>query len=238
MGNILATRQRLGGIASIGSAVLMVIVMFLMQTFAMKGIDGKDVYEKTVNSMSAYPILNWTAMLIGVFAIILMFWAVESVDERLRSGYPQMSPTISRFAHFHLFTYALYMILPAAALHDLANKDKNIGEALQVIHPITELGLVLSVLSSIFMSLWLFQVGYLILKTKAFSKALGVFSIIISCIVLVSGCFEALYGRGMVFGIITSILTFAGAFVIWKVWIGIELVRKISEHGDGSHVPV
>jgi cytochrome b561 len=224
--NIKVSRQRLGGIASIGSAVLLVIVMFLMQTFAMKGIAGEDIYEKTVNSLAAYPILNWAGMLIGVCAIILLFWTIEAVDERLRSGYQQMSSNVSRFAYFHLLTYALYMILPAAVLHDLANKDKNISEALQVIHPITELGLVLSVLSSIFLSLWLLQVGYLILKTKTFSKALGVFSLIISCIVLVSGCYEALYGRGTIFGIITSILTFAGAFVIWKIWLGVELVRR------------
>lgn len=222
----MVTRQRLGGFASIGSAVLLVIVMFLMQAFAMKGINGEDVYEKTVNSLATYPILNWTGMLIGVFAIILLFWTVEAVDERLRSGNPEMSSNVSRFAYFHLLTYTLYMILPAAVLHDLANKDKNISEALQVIHPITELGLVLSVLSSIFFSLWLFQVGYLILKTKTFSKALGAFTLIIGCIVMISGCYEALYGRGMIFGIIASILTFAGAFVIWKVWIGIELVGK------------
>lgn len=223
--NVLVSRQVIGGVASIVSAVLLVIVMFLSQTLTMKGISGEKVYEKTVNSLSTYPILNWSLILIGVLAIILLFWTIEAVDDRLRSAYPAMSSNVSRFGYYHLITYSLYMLLPIAILHDLANKDKNISEALEVIHPITELGLVLSVLSSIFLSMWFFQVGYLILKYKTFSKALGAFTLIIGCVVMISGCYEALYGRGMVFGIITSILTFVGAFVIWKVWIGIELVR-------------
>lgn len=226
MGDVMGRRQRFGGWAAILSAVLLVVVMVLMQTVAMKGITGEDVYEKTVNSLATYPIVNWLSILAGTFAIILLFWTVEAVDERLRTGNPGMSTNVSRFGYFHLLTYALYMLLPAAVLHDLANKDKNIPEALEVIHPITELGLVLSVISSIFFSLWALQVGYLILKTNAFSKALGVFTIIVGTIVLVSGCYEALYGRGVILGIILSMLTFLGAFVIWKIWIGIELIRS------------
>ena len=118
------------------------------------------------------------------------------------------------------------MLLPAASLHDLVNKDQNIQEAITTIHPMIELGLVISVFSSICLSIWLIQVGYLILKTGLFSKSLGVFTIIISLIVLFSGAYEALYGRGSVIGIISSILTFVGAFVIWKIWVGVELLRR------------
>jgi hypothetical protein len=59
-----------------------------------------------------------------------------------------------------------------------------------------------------------------------FSKALGVFTIMISLIVLFGGAYEALYGRGMALGIVLSILTFVGAFVIWKIWMGIELLKR------------
>ncbi|WP_180271548.1 hypothetical protein [Fredinandcohnia onubensis] len=48
----------------------------------------------------------------------------------------------------------------------------------------------------------------------------------ISLIVLFGGAYEALYGRGLALGIVLSILTFVGAFVIWKIWMGIELLRR------------
>ncbi|WP_010677083.1 hypothetical protein [Bacillus timonensis] len=216
------TRQRLGGLFAIVSAALLVLVMVVTQSMA---VPGKDVYEQTVLSLATYPVLNWALILVGAFAIILVFWTVEAIDNRIRSAYLEMSTNVSRFACLHLFSYTFYMLLPAAALHDLANKDKNIPEALETIHPMIELGLVISVFSSICLSIWLIQVGLLILKTKVFSKALGVFTIIISIIVLFSGAYEALYGRGAVIGIISSILTFAGAFVVWKIWVGIELLR-------------
>ncbi|MDR4890113.1 hypothetical protein RGU12_21685 [Fredinandcohnia sp. QZ13] len=215
-------RQRLGGYFAIISALMLVLVMVISQAVA---VEGKDVYERTVPSLATYPVVNWVLLLAGAFAMILVFWMVEAVDTRLRSGYPEMSSNVSRFAYLHLFSYTFYMLLPAAAHHDLVNKDQNIQEAITTIHPLIELGLVISVFSSICLSIWLIQVGLLILKTGLFSKALGVFTIIISLIVLFSGAYEALYGRGSVIGIISSMLTFVGAFVIWKIWVGIELLR-------------
>ncbi|WP_099364732.1 hypothetical protein [Fredinandcohnia onubensis] len=220
------SRQRVGGVCAIVSALVLVLVMVLTQAVAMKNVEGKDVYEQTVHSLAAYPVLNWALLLLGAFAIILLFWTVEAIDMRLRKGYPEMNSNVSRFAYFHLFSYTLYMLLPAAALHDLANEDKNIQEALSTIHPMIELGLVISVLSSICLSIWLIQVGILILKTRLFSKSLGVFTILISLIVLFGGTYEALYGRGLALGIVLSILSFVGAFVIWKIWMGIELLRR------------
>lgn len=216
-------RQRLGGFCAIASAVLLVLVMVLTQTVA---IQGKDVYEQTVLSLATYPVLNWALILLGAFAMILLFCTVEAIDVRIRSGDPEMSSNVSRFAYVHLFSYTFYMLLPAAALHDLANGDKNIQETLETIHPMIELGLVISVFSSICLSIWLIQVGLITLKTGVFSRALGVFTIFISVIVLFSGAYEALYGRGSAIGIILSILTFAGAFVIWKIWVGVEMLRK------------
>ncbi|THE11936.1 hypothetical protein E1I69_13060 [Bacillus timonensis] len=216
-------RQRLGAYCAFISALMLVLVMVISQTVV---VEGKDVYEQTVHSLATYPVLNWVLLLSGAFAMILVFWTVEAIDTRLRSGYPELSSNVSRFAYLHLLSYTFYMLLPAAALHDLVNKDQNIQEAITTIHPMIELGLVISVFSSICLSIWLIQVGYLILKTGLFSKSLGVFTIIISLIVLFSGAYEALYGRGSVIGIISSILTFVGAFVIWKIWVGVELLRR------------
>ncbi|MEH7225202.1 hypothetical protein V7112_15440 [Bacillus sp. JJ1566] len=216
-------RQRLGGYFAIISAVMLVLVMVLTQTVV---VQGEDVYEQTVLSLAAYPVLNWVLLLLGAFAMILVCWTVEAIDTRLRLGNPKMSSNVSRFAYLHLFSYTFYMLLPAAALHDLANKDKNIEEALATVQPMIELGLVISVFSSICLSIWLIQIGTLILKTGLFSKMLGIFTTIISTIVLFSGAYEALYGRGSAIGIISSILTFVGAFVIWKIWIGVELLKK------------
>ncbi|RFB17381.1 hypothetical protein DZB84_09960 [Bacillus sp. HNG] len=215
-------RQRLGGYFAIISALMLVLVMVISQTVA---VAGKDVYESTVLSLATYPVVNWVLLLAGAFAMILVFWTVEAIDARLRSGYPEMSSNVSGFAYLHLLSCTFYMLLPTAALHDLVNKDQNIQETITTIHPLIELGLVISVFSSICLSIWLIQVGNLILKTGLFSKALGIFTIIISLIVLFSGAYEALYGRGSVIGIISSILTFVGAFVIWKIWVGIELLR-------------
>jgi hypothetical protein len=219
-------RQKIGALFSIFSAILLVLVMFFYQAFAMKGVSGVDVYEKTVNSMNAHPIINWALMLIGVAAIILFFWTVEAVEERLRKVYQEMSSNVSRFAYFYLFLYALYMLFPAAVLHDLANSDLNVSEALETVHPIIEISLVLSALSSIFLGIWMVQVGVLVLKTKVFCKVFGIFTLAMSGVVIFSGAYEALYGRGGVVGIISSILSFLGAFVIWKIWLGIAMLRR------------
>ncbi|MFC5464789.1 hypothetical protein [Lederbergia graminis] len=224
--NDISRRQRIAGGSAIVSAILLVIIMIVTQSFAMKNIAGEDVYEITVHSLATYPVLNWILILAGVFAIILLFSLVEAVDERLRAKKQKLTTNMARFGYIHLFTYALYMLLPVAVLHDLANGDKVISEALEVIRTVMELGLVLSALSGFFLSLWLIQLGYYTLKTKAFSKPLGYFTIVISIIVLFSSGYESLYGRGTGLGIIASILTFLGAFVIWKVWIGVELLRK------------
>lgn len=220
------SRQRLGGYFAILSALLLILVMALTQTVAMKNVGGTDVYEKTVHSLATHPVLNWVLLLVGALAMFLLFWTVEAIDNRLRSVISGLSSNVSRFAYLHLFSYAIYMLLPAAVLHDLVNEDKNIEEALLIIHPLTELGLVLSVFSSICLGIWFIQVGILFMKTNLFSRALGIFTVLLSVIVVFSGAYEALYGRGSVLGIVLSILTFIGAFVAWKIWVGVELLRK------------
>ncbi|MFS0862202.1 hypothetical protein [Fredinandcohnia sp. 179-A 10B2 NHS] len=219
-------RQRVGGVFAIFSAVLLVIVMASTQTLAMKDVSGDDVYELTVNSLATYPVLNWGLMIAGAIGMILMFWTVEALDERIRTFHQTASSNVSRFGYIHLITYTLYMLMPFSILHDLVNEDKNVSDALTIVNPIMEISLVLSIVSCIFLGLWLLQLGLVSVKTKALSKPLGIFTIVIGGIVLVSAGYEALYGRGSVLGIILSMLTFAGAFVVWKVWVGVEMLRR------------
>lgn len=219
-------RQRLGGLFAILSAVLLVLVLALYPALAMKGIEGADVYEKTVNSMAAHPILNWVFMLIGLLGTILFFWAIEAIDERLRHVFQQMSSNVSRFGYLSLLVFSLYMLIPAAVLHDLANSDKNIAEAMKTIHTIMEISLVLSALSSIFFGIWLLQIGMLFVRSGVFAKIFAIFTLVISIIVICSGAYEALYGRGSALGMVLTILTNLGAFVVWKIWIGVLMLRK------------
>lgn len=183
-----------------------------------------------MNSMALHPISNWLLMLIGLLGIIVLFWTVEALGQRIRAVRPKMSGIGSRFAYLHLFTYAMYIFLPVAILHDLANGDLSITETLPTAHVIIELTLVFSSISCIFFSIWLFHIGILVLKFKIFSRALGVFTLFTGLIVLASGGYEALYGRGALAGIILSMLTFLLGFVIWKLWLGIELIRRPLVH--------
>lgn len=224
------SKQRIGGFFAILSALLLVGVMVGVQLFTTKGVTGSEVYVQTVNSLALHPIANWLLMLIGLFGIIVLFWTVEAVDQRIRSVQPNISENGSRLAYLHLFTYAIYLFLPVGILHDLANGDLTVGESLPTAHVIIELSLVFSSISCIFYSIWLFHIGFHILKTNVLSKALAIFILLTGGIVLLSGGYEALYGRGSVAGIILSILTFLLGFVILKIWLGIELLRKPLPH--------
>ncbi|GAA0325531.1 hypothetical protein GCM10008967_15180 [Bacillus carboniphilus] len=219
-------KQRIGAWCSILSAVLVVGTMVGMQTFTMNGVTGADVYEKTVNSMSLHPVANWLFVLIGLAGIILLYWTFEAVDERIRSAQPNVSRTGIHFANIHLLLYALFLFLPVGILHDLANGDLTTAEALPKAQVILELSLVFSALSSIFFSLFLFQVGWAIIKTNVLSKGFGYFTLLTGIIVLASGAYEALYGRGALPGIFLSIFTFLFGFVVWKIWLGVEMLRK------------
>jgi hypothetical protein len=222
----LAERQRIGGIFAIWSAILLVLVLTLFPVFAMKGVTGADVYEKTVNGMATHPIANWLFMLVGLFGTILFFWSIEAIDDRLRNSFPQLSRNVSSFGYLSVLLFSLYTLLPAGVLHDLANSDQNIAEAMKTIHPILEISLVLSSLSSIFFGIWMLQIGMLFIRSGAFSKVFAIFTIVISIIVVCSGAYEALYGRGGGLGMVLIILTNLGAFVVWKIWVGWLLLRK------------
>ncbi|WP_442599860.1 hypothetical protein [Neobacillus sp. D3-1R] len=220
------SRQKIGGIFSIIAAILSVLVMVLYQVVAMRGVTGSDVYETTVHSMAAHPIANWALMMTGLLAFMLFFWTVEALDERFRTFFPTLTTNFSRFAYFFLLLYCLYLLLPAAVLHDIANSDLTISEALETVHPIVEISLVLSSLSSLFLGVWLIIIGMLVLRSNLFSKLFGIFTLFIGAVVIFSGAYEALYGRGSIIGIAFSILSFVGAFVVWKIWLGILLLRK------------
>jgi hypothetical protein len=226
------SNQKLGGLFAIISALLGIGSMALYSAVGMRGVTGENIYEKTVNAMAAHPFVIWASMLIGVLVAVLLFWTFEALDQRLRSIFPNMSSTGVKFAYFHLFTYAIYMILPGAGLHDIVNGDAVLSESLHYMVPFIELSSVVYVISSIFLSLYLFQVGARIFKSNNLSKALGGYTFLIGITVLAAGTLELLLGRGTSAVIILSMVTFLCAFVVWKIWLGVEMIRKPLPQAD------
>lgn len=216
--------QKMGGVAGLIHAAAYVVGIVLGVTFIFPLLDadpGQYIAFLTDNQTLMY---TWNLISYWVSAIALVIM-VLALYERLKTGSPALMQTATAFGVIWatlIIGSGNLMLRDIGVIADLYGKDPAQAETVWLALDAVEVGITSG--NELVGSLWVLLLSLTALRTRELAKTLNYFGVAIS----LPGILSVLPGLGEIAFI------FGLGMVVWSVWVGIVMLRRIPSASMGK----